>query len=148
MYALKDIISKFIEKNPEISKQYQIDLDSIWREVVGSIISEVSYPYLLKDNILEVLVKNSTWLNQLRLMKKDIINKFNLTIGSSFIQDIEFKLDRRKKLENKKRENNSKLEKPINDEVIEKINNSLRNIRDKELKHLLKSIFIKSYTHL
>lgn len=147
MYPLKDIISKFVEKNPEISKQYQIDLYNIWKEVVGNIISEISFPGLLKDKTLEVLVKNTTWLNQLRLMKKDIINKFNLTIGSNFIEEIEFKLDRRKKIEKKNQEENNKIERPINDEIIEKINQSVKNIKDKELRNILRNIFIKSYTH-
>ncbi len=147
MYELKDIILKFIEKNPEISRQYQLDLCSIWREVVGDVISNISYPDLLKDNTLEVLVKNATWLNQLRIMKKDIINKFNLTLGRNFIEDIEFKLDRRKKVENKKLEDNIWTERPINYKVVQEINDILKNIKDKDIKKLLKSIFIKSYTH-
>ncbi len=147
MYELKDIILKFIEKNHEISRQYQLDLCSIWREVVGDVISNISYPDLLKDNTLEVLVKNATWLNQLRIMKKDIINKFNLTLGRNFIEDIEFKLDRRKKVENKKLEDNIWTERPINYKVVQEINDILKNIKDKDIKKLLKSIFIKSYTH-
>lgn len=147
MYALKDIISKFIEKNPEISKQYGINLNNIWKEVVGDIISEISSPNLLKDKTLEVLVKNSTWINQLRLMKKDIINKFNNTVGGNFIEEIEFKLDRRKKKDNKKIERKCKIERPISDEIVEKINRSLKNVKDKDLKDLLKNIFMKSYIH-
>lgn len=147
MYALKDIISKFLEKNPEISKQYKLDLCLIWKEVVGDIISNISYPYLLKDNTLEVLVKNTTWLNQLRLMKKDIINKLNGTLGSNVIEEIEFKLDKRKKSENIKGKETFKIQQPVSEEVLERINQSIKNVKDRELSNLLKRIFLKSYTH-
>lgn len=147
MYALKDIISKFLEKNPEISKQYKLNLCLIWKEVVGDIISNISYPYLLKDNTLEVLVKNTTWLNQLRLMKKDIINKLNDTVGSIVIEEIEFKLDKRKKSENITGKETFKIQQPVSEEVLERINQSIKNVKDRELSNLLKRIFLKSYTH-
>ncbi|MCX7770513.1 MAG: DUF721 domain-containing protein [Proteobacteria bacterium] len=146
MYTLKDIISKFVEKNPEISKQYKINIYDLWKEAVGDIISEISYPHLLKEGKLEVLVKNSTWMNQLRLMKSDIINKFNDIFGSEILKDIEYKLDRRKKKQ-QSTDNYEIVKRPIDDSVLKRIEESLFEVKDNEIKKLLKDIFIKSYIH-
>jgi len=147
MYTLKEIILSFVKKNPELNEQVLVNLYDYWKETVGELIAKVSYPDYLKDNKLVVIVKNAVWLNQLKLMKKDILVKLKNKDGIK-IDNIDFKIERKKKRFDKSCE---QLETKkdcivrVDPEIEDKINKSLEAVKDEEIKELLRSIFIKSY---
>lgn len=62
-----------------------------WSEAVGAHIASKATPVSFRDGVLTVRVSNSPWMQQLSLMKSDIISSLNAAIGELLVIDIFFK---------------------------------------------------------
>ncbi|MDD2332173.1 MAG: DUF721 domain-containing protein [Candidatus Cloacimonetes bacterium] len=60
-----------------------------WEKVVGGLLAEKSYPIKFEKNVLYVAVANSSWMQELILMKMSIIRKYEVE-HSTKIRDIVF----------------------------------------------------------
>ena len=60
-----------------------------WKKVVGELLASKSYPIKIENKVLFVTVHNNTWMQELILMKDDIISKFKNIYGEE-IADIVF----------------------------------------------------------
>ncbi|NNF98455.1 MAG: DUF721 domain-containing protein [Desulfobacteraceae bacterium] len=70
-------------------------LSNIWDEwegAVGRIIAENARPSAFKGDLLLVNVSNSTWLQQLRFLKQEMLQKLNDALGQESVRDIRFKI--------------------------------------------------------
>jgi hypothetical protein len=47
-----------------------------WKRVVGDLLASRSYPLKLENNVLFVAVQNNTWMQELVLLKPDIMSKY------------------------------------------------------------------------
>ncbi len=74
------------------SIQMQIMLD--WKEIVGKRISEESMPVTVKRGILKVKVSSSAWMNELQMMKPELMERIEKRFGRNRIRDIRFCLGR------------------------------------------------------
>lgn len=61
---------------------------SLWPEIVGKRIAQVSHAERIEKSILFVKVTNDSWRNDLIYLKRDIIEKFNKRLGKRIIEDI------------------------------------------------------------
>ena len=61
---------------------------TIWSEVVGERIADITEPQKIKNGKLFIRVKTDSWRNELIYHKKDIIEKLNVSLGSDVVQDI------------------------------------------------------------
>ena len=60
----------------------------LWEEAVGPNIARRAAAVSFKGGRLFVVVANSTWLQELALMKEGIIEKLNLLLGHPIVEDI------------------------------------------------------------
>jgi hypothetical protein len=60
----------------------------IWDEVVGPQIAARTRPEKIRDGVLEVCVDQPTWMQQLQLLKPQILAKLNAQLGSSPLREI------------------------------------------------------------
>lgn len=60
-----------------------------WKRLVGELLAERSNPVKLENNILFVGVQNSAWMQELILLKADIIKNYKSQFGED-LQDIIF----------------------------------------------------------
>ncbi len=74
------------EKRMRESKVWQV-----WGEAVGAQIAGKSQPAAFRDGTLTVRVSGSAWLQQLSLMKQDLIHHLNTAIGEPLVKEIFFK---------------------------------------------------------
>jgi len=65
---------------------------SFWNDAVGKTIAENAQPAAFKGKILLVHVTSSTWIHELRFLKKDIINNINSVSGEHLVEEIKFKI--------------------------------------------------------
>lgn len=73
------------------------DLDAykaflLWNDIVGEKISNHTKPVKIKDGILYIEVDDPMWLAQIKYMKLDIIEKFDIKIKKGIFKDIKFYL--------------------------------------------------------
>jgi hypothetical protein len=74
------------ERRMRESKVWQV-----WAEAVGAQVAGKSQPASFRDGTLTVRVSGSAWLQQLSLMKQDIIHHLNEAVGAPLVTDIFFK---------------------------------------------------------
>ncbi|MFC1858713.1 DUF721 domain-containing protein [Thermodesulfobacteriota bacterium] len=78
-----------------LRKDFDRDLLQIWDrwdQIVGEAIAESTRPAAFKGKLLLVHVTSSTWVHQLRFLKKDIIARINETFGKELVEEIKFKI--------------------------------------------------------
>ena len=63
----------------------------VWQEAVGEQIASRAKPLSFRDGILTVAVTSSSWLQQLSLMKPEIIQNVNEAAGEEIVKDFFFK---------------------------------------------------------
>lgn len=66
----------------------------VWGEAVGPQIAAKSQPAAFRDGTLTVRVAGSAWLQQLSLMKREIVDQLNEAIGAPLVIDLFFKQGR------------------------------------------------------
>jgi len=61
-----------------------------WNDVVGEQIARVTEAVKIERGVLVVRVKNGPWRNELSLLKNDVIEKMNASLGEKLVKDIRF----------------------------------------------------------
>ena len=64
----------------------------IWEQAVGRAIAANTRPAAFKGDLLIVHATSSSWLQQLRFLKADILSKVNQHLGQAKVKDIKFKI--------------------------------------------------------
>lgn len=59
-----------------------------WDEVVGPQIAEHARPKRLRNGVLEVSVDQPIWMQQLRLMAPQILERLNMALGGQIVKEI------------------------------------------------------------
>ncbi|MCM2265385.1 MAG: DUF721 domain-containing protein [Desulfuromonadales bacterium] len=67
-------------------QQYQALI--IWDEVVGPQIAARARPERIRDGVLEICVDQPTWMQQLQLLKPQILTKLNARLGEGSLREI------------------------------------------------------------
>jgi hypothetical protein len=67
-------------------RQYRALL--LWNEVVGPQIAARTRPERIRDGILEVSVDQPVWMQQLQLLKPQLLGKLNAQLGEACLRDI------------------------------------------------------------
>jgi len=62
-----------------------------WEEAVGEHIASKASPVAFRDGTLTVRVSGSAWMQQLSLMKRDIISQLNAAIGFQLVNELFFR---------------------------------------------------------
>ena len=88
MEQLKKVLKKTIENSGFKNAILQENAVSIWSDVVGKNISEISKATSVDKGVLFIKVESSTWKQELYMQKNEIINKINEKIGSKAIKEI------------------------------------------------------------
>lgn len=67
-----------------------------WRGIVGDLLSERSHPVKLAKRVLFVGVENSTWMQELILLKPEILKKCQIVLNNE-LDDIVFIIKSKRK---------------------------------------------------
>ncbi len=59
-----------------------------WNSIVGPVIAEVAVPQRVQNGTIYVIVKNSSWRQELQMQKSLILKKFAEQFGPGIIKDI------------------------------------------------------------
>ncbi len=86
--VLRDMLKKSrLETDTSLIKVWDI-----WQEAVGDMIAANTRPAAFKGNLLIVNATSSSWLQQLRFLKPEILQKVNHVLGNVSVKDIKFKV--------------------------------------------------------
>ncbi len=87
-----NILDRLTQKMGIAARLEQEKAVVLWEEAVGKSVARRAKATSVRGGILFVRVENSTWLQELALLKEGIIEKLNGLIGSEIVKDIVFKI--------------------------------------------------------
>ena len=89
---IKEILGKIIDGNAEMPRvSWEFKISNAWGKVNPANVIENASPDKLVGGILYVNARNSTWAQQINILKSEIIFKLNAFLGESVIKDIRLK---------------------------------------------------------
>ncbi|TYO96067.1 uncharacterized protein DUF721 [Geothermobacter ehrlichii] len=104
----------------------------VWERVVGPQIARHARPLRIRDSVLEVRVDQPVWMQQLRMMAPQILQRLNQALGEKLITDIYWRRGKVEPARNADDEHRP-LRCPLTEEELERIRASLPAMADPEL---------------
>ena len=115
----------------------------VWEKVVGPQIAGHARPLRLREGVLEVRVDQPIWMQQLRLMAPEILQKLNRALGEELIRELYWRRGTLKQAEQS--EPPTPPAKPLpklNSAEAQKVAETTASLSDEELQASLKSLLI------
>jgi len=88
------IAEEFFSSGGYAEKLKQYRAWQVWEQVVGPQIASHAKPLRIRDGILEVRVDQPIWMQQLRMMAPQILQKLNQELGEGLIRELFWKRGR------------------------------------------------------
>lgn len=97
MDGLKGILGKILKSVPQYEqKMAQIEIYEAWREIVGERTAQHTWPVKLLDGgLLLIAADNSAWLQSLKFLEPQILDKYEKKLKSRRIKGLRFKMQSR-----------------------------------------------------
>ena len=89
---ISEVIQSVFTKLEGTTNPFQEDMESLWKELVGQDGFRHSRPVAIRKNILNVLVDNSSWMQELSMRKRNILKGLKRKLGKDKISEIHFKI--------------------------------------------------------
>ena len=120
-----------------------------WKEVVGELIARNAQPISLVNGKLTVYASAHVWVNELRLLREQVIPKINKAVNCPAVKTLEFFIkpihsSKPAKIQRFRRQKRLKLEDiELDPETLKRIDQTVASVEDPDLKAHLKRLFIK-----
>jgi predicted nucleic acid-binding Zn ribbon protein len=114
-----------------------------WEKAVGPAIARHARPQAVRGNKLTLIVDSPAWMQQLSLLKPEILSKVNSTLGKDMIKDITLRLG---EVESRKQPPEEPLVKPVLDhDEREKIEDYVRVISDPDIRRAISRVIERDF---
>ncbi|WP_321370021.1 DUF721 domain-containing protein [uncultured Desulfuromusa sp.] len=120
----------------------------VWDQLVGEQIAARARPFKLRKGVLEVQVDHPVWMQQLQLMKPQILEKIEAKIPNAGITDIYLRQTRNAQTYHPQKAKTAPEPPPwvdmeLTDSEKKSIEEKLSPIKNVELKHELRKLFTR-----
>jgi len=88
---VSDLLESAFSGKPVQKRLRDIKVWQVWEEAVGAQIASKASPASIRDGVLTLRVKGSAWMQQLSLMKHEIISHLNSAVGEPVVSELVFK---------------------------------------------------------
>ncbi|HUH66648.1 MAG TPA: DUF721 domain-containing protein [Syntrophales bacterium] len=138
---------------PGILKKHNIGFDAeherlleVWRKAVGQRISAQTRPDKLRRNTLFVKASSPAWMQQLHILKEEIIEKLNTLFGKELVKDVHFSIGdiSPAALTDSYKISLSPESYPLKEKDKKMIEKSISSVTDPELKEILRRVMTKN----
>lgn len=123
-----------------------LSICKIWQRAVGPNIAKKTLPLKLTGKTLYVTVATSTWMEELKYLKKDIIKKINNDLKEQTVEEIVFRLGAIAENNTSKNQpsaiSHQTSEHQLSQKEIDDIDRMLKPIKDVELKETMKNAMV------
>lgn len=87
--GIAGLLGHFLSRNPDYKRKIaQYSLFAVWDRVVGERISKHAQPVRMQDRVLIVRVSNSSWMQELRVLKPQLLRQIHDHVAADLICDI------------------------------------------------------------
>ena len=123
-----------------------LSICKIWQRAVGPNIAKKTLPLKLAGKTLYVTVATSTWMEELKYLKKDIIKKINNDLKEQTVEEIVFRLGAIAENNTSKNQPSANSRQPSKHQLSQKemddIDRMLKPIKDVGLKETIKNAMV------
>ena len=139
-----DFLPKVLERRKIHLGALDYRVTDVWHKAVGPQISAQTAPVRFKNHTLSVRVSTPAWMQQLRFLKREIMDKVNAEWGKDEIHNIHFSIgDIPPKQHLPSTQSAEFSEKLLKERDRRIIRENLSRIDDTELKGILKRVMTK-----
>ena len=89
---ISEVIQNVFKNLEGTTNPYQEDMESLWKELVGQDGFSHSRPVAIRKKVLNVLVDNSSWMQELSMRKRNILKGLKRKLGKDRISEIHFRI--------------------------------------------------------
>ncbi len=89
---LSDTLTKMLQARGMEGRLREYRIFGQWDRAVGAVIAQHAQPFSLRGKKMVLIVDSPAWMQQLSLLKPEIIEKVNRRLGHNTIRDITLKL--------------------------------------------------------
>jgi hypothetical protein len=142
---LGDFLEKALKRKKISIDIMDHDIRDAWKNAVGPQISAQSNPFKFKNGMLYIKVSTPTWMQELRFMKQEIMDRLNAAMGSKTLKDIHFSIGHTVPSPTDSDIDDAKVSADFTLKEREKrlITKTTATINDRELKNIIKRIMKK-----
>ena len=91
-----DVLQKVVRQLEQAKGGDAQKLFALWPKIAGKKIAQHARPISLRKGLLRVLVDDSAWFYQINLQKQALIDKLQQRLGKAAIQNIQFRIGKKK----------------------------------------------------
>lgn len=139
MQPLHSILRKFVREHGFEGGVVLNALRNQWVNLVGDAVAAHTYPDTIKGNVLTLIVDTPQWMHHLSFYKEDITEK----LSPFDVKEIRFRTGR---IPEKPEESHNTEGIELSDEDSRYIDNTLKNIKDEELKEKFRKLIMHGLT--
>lgn len=115
-----------------------------WDEIVGAQIAKRARPLRIREKILEVRVDHPVWMQQLQMLKPQILKKLHEQLPDCDIEDIYLRRGSPQRQTTAPEEPKIEWQKEnLSDTELAMVEQSLSGLKDEDLKDEMRQIFIR-----
>jgi hypothetical protein len=115
----------------------------VWNETVGPQIAARAQPCRIRDGILEVRVDQPVWMQQLQLLKPQLLTRLNERLGAPLFHDIFLRRGRPEPAAPVKPAPSARPARPLSDAEQAQIERTLAPLTDPDLRRQLRRILVR-----
>ena len=145
---IDSILERLIQERGFDLKLLEQKALAAWKDAVGVPVARNTQPVSLVNGRLMVYVSSSVWSTELSLLKPQVISKINTAVGQQVVKDWRivvkpFERSNDDEIQRPERPRRLKLERKVPaPEVVERVERTIVDVADGELKACLKRLFI------
>ena len=115
-----------------------------WEQTVGAVIARHARPQTVRGKKLYLSVDSPAWMQQLSLLKPELIEKVNRNLGRDAIKDIALKLGEIDSPEARPKEE-APLRAPLNTEERERIEKYVQGAHDPDVREAIRRVIERDF---
>lgn len=144
LLKMGDFLPRVLKRKKILLNILDYRITDTWHRAVGPQISAQTAPFKFKNNTLFVSVSTPAWMQQLRFMKREIMDKVNGERGKDEVHDIHFSLGEiPPSLAQPAGRAPHPAPPPLKEREKRLIRENLSQIEDEELKGILRKVMTK-----
>lgn len=89
---IREALAKYLQKSGIGEQIEAISVIPEWPTLVGPAIAAVTTPVRVADGVLVVGVRSSAWMNELKMMEREILRQVNVGRAKGRIEKIRFQM--------------------------------------------------------
>jgi predicted nucleic acid-binding Zn ribbon protein len=142
MDKLAKTLGKILKARGMQARLHEYRIGNQWDRTVGPAIARHAQPQGLRAGKLALVVDSPAWMQQLSLMKPELIEKLNRDLGRETVKDITLKLG--EVASGNKSSPEEELPRPaLSAEEREKIEGSVKDIAEPSIREAIRRLFEK-----